>query len=165
MSHPPIPRPKLRVLINELCRTDGDLNAFLVDHFLHVKRQLDTGTVRDQKISFLLESETEDVIFAALLDSFPAQLKARGFGAADAPTGGVEPAVVSPAKIHAVLSSMLESQLMLVVMFADVNRAHLPSAGAPLSMIASTLIQLCGQKVGGLDKLVSAIRQVDPELI
>ncbi len=165
MSHTPIPRKKLRELINELCRTDSDLNAFLVDHFLHVKLQLDIGTVRAQKISFLLECETEDAVSAALFVAFPAQLNSRGFGATDAPAGGVEPADVSSARIHAVLSSMLEAQLMLVVMFAEVNRAHLPGDGSSRSTIASTLIQLCNQRVGGLNKLVSAIRQVEPGLI
>ena len=165
MSPPPIPLSKMRSLIDELCRTDGELNAFLVDYFLPVKRQLDIGTVRDQKINVLFERETEGAISAALFHKFPKQLNERGFGATDASARGVEPSDISPVKIHAVLSSMLEAQLIQVVIYAEVHRANLPGAGTPLSTIASTLIELCSQRVGGLNKLVSAIRQVEPGII
>lgn len=150
--------------MDQVFKTDSDLNAFLVDYFLDVKRQIDTGTPRDQKITILFERVSERAVFDALQASFPealARFMAKRATEPAAPVGDV----VDRGKLHAVLSQMLESQFQQVVFYCGADRAHLMGQNAPLSQQATQLILLCEQRMGGLEQLVAAIRKVAPGLL
>lgn len=66
-----ITRPKLRARLFHILRTDSDLDAFLVDYFPDVKRNLSSGMTRDAKVSLLFEAKDLDQITAALAAARP----------------------------------------------------------------------------------------------
>lgn len=67
---PPSPR-KLRILLEEILRTDSDLEAFCLDFFPDVKRLFGNAMDRKQKVSLLFEKEQAADILKALQDGEP----------------------------------------------------------------------------------------------
>ena len=53
---------QVRRLIDDLLRTDGDLEAFLVDEFRDVHRRFSAGMTRERRVSLLFEVEGEQAV-------------------------------------------------------------------------------------------------------
>ena len=158
----------MRRFMDRYFRTDADLNAFFIDYFPEVKRQLDTGTQRSQKLNLLFEMKSDREIYDALRNHARAALDK--FIAEDAQQGPEAPVPPAPAgidrkRVFAVLAGMLESQFHQVVLFSNAPRAHLPSQSASIAQQATQLIAWFEPRPGGLAPLVDAIRQVDPDLL
>lgn len=59
MSLPPITRDRMRKLLDEVLRTDADLEAFCLDFFPDVQLRFSTGMQRIEKVSLLLAVELD----------------------------------------------------------------------------------------------------------
>lgn len=67
--------PVLRKLLEWVIKTDHELNAFLIDHFRNIKRELGTETLRTAKLNLLIEVEAPEKILAALREKYPEQVQ------------------------------------------------------------------------------------------
>lgn len=69
-SSTPNPR-KIRKILDEVLRTDSDLEAFCLDFFIAVKRLFSGGMDRNQKVSLLLDKEDHVEVLSALKEAEP----------------------------------------------------------------------------------------------
>lgn len=61
----------LRKLLKEVLRTDTDLNAYLIDHFIDIKAKCSNGMNTDDKLNMLLEQKDKEQILRALYEHAP----------------------------------------------------------------------------------------------
>lgn len=88
-----VPRALLRVLLDEVLVTDGDLDAFALDYFPRIKRQWTDGMERVRKLNLLLERGAPADILRQLRQTYPQEVTARlaALGRPD-----LDPAVAGP---------------------------------------------------------------------
>lgn len=80
----PLGLPTLRRLIDQVIRTDAELNALFTDYFPSAHLQVSDGMERAAKVSLLFRHATPDEILAALRDSHPDKV-VRRFEESDPP--------------------------------------------------------------------------------
>lgn len=71
MSSPTPNLRKIRKILDEVLRTDSDLEAFCLDFFIAVKRSFSGGMDRNQKVSLLLDKEDHAEVLSALKEAEP----------------------------------------------------------------------------------------------
>lgn len=72
------PRASIRRLLDQVIKTDVELDAFCLDYFPHVQKQFGTGFSRVQKVNLLLEVENTPRIYQEL-QNFSASVSGRAF--------------------------------------------------------------------------------------
>jgi hypothetical protein len=66
MIEPPLTRARIRIQMNELFITDTDLEAFFVDYFPEIWRQIPSAAERKKKVSILFQYSNIDMITSCL---------------------------------------------------------------------------------------------------
>lgn len=72
MSHNPLYRSELRRHLDDLLRTDSDLNAFCIDYFPEVHRRFTGGMERTDKVNLLFQLAPEPDTILDKLDAYSA---------------------------------------------------------------------------------------------